>query len=138
MSDETLKRAFDALNPSQARRVRVEERVVTAWESRSRSLFWEWLDVLRARPLVNGAWVVAAMAVLVLATPVGAILGALTRAQLPAAATSVKASSSSAPLAARLPLNGEPAASARRELDVPTPNRGRHRLAIDAHRRADR
>ena len=83
MSDETLKHAFDALNPSQAQRVRVEERVVTAWESRSRSLFREWLDVLRARPLVNGAWVVAAMAVLVLATPFGAILAAVTRAHLP-------------------------------------------------------
>lgn len=83
MSDETLKRTFDALNPTQAQRVRVEERVVTAWESRSRSLFWEWLDVLRARPVVNGAWVVAAMAVLLLATPVGAILAALTRAHLP-------------------------------------------------------
>ncbi|MDP1918103.1 MAG: hypothetical protein Q8L14_17795 [Myxococcales bacterium] len=136
MSDERLKRAFDALNPSQAQRVRVEERVVTAWESRSRSLFWEWLDVLRARPVVNGAWVVAAMAVLVLATPVGAILGALTRAQLPPAATSVWESSSSARFARVLPR--EPAASAGRELQVPTPNRGRRRLAIDAHRRADR
>ncbi len=110
MSDERLKRAFDPLNPTQAQRVRVEERVVTAWESRSRSLFWEWLDVLRARPVVNGAWVVAAMAVLLLATPVGAILGALTRAQLPPAATSTRTTSRPAQVASRgVPRRSPPA-----------------------------
>lgn len=76
MSDEQLRRAFDVLNPGEAQRVRVEARVVTAWEARSRSLLEEWLDVLRARPLVNGAWVMAAMLVLMVATPIGAILAA--------------------------------------------------------------
>lgn len=76
MSDETLKRTFDVLDPSEGQRVRVEERVITAWDTRSRSLLEEWRDVLRARPLVNGAWVLAAMVVLMVATPVGAILGA--------------------------------------------------------------
>lgn len=55
MSDDRLKQAWTVLEPSQAQRVRVEERVVAAWESRERSLFSEWLDVLRARPLLNGA-----------------------------------------------------------------------------------
>ena len=83
MSDETLKRAFDVFVPSAGQRVRLEERVVTAWDARSRSLLEEWLDVLRARPLVNGAWVLAAMVVLMVATPLGAILGAaLPRAML--------------------------------------------------------
>ncbi|MER2561627.1 MAG: hypothetical protein ABTQ32_12950 [Myxococcaceae bacterium] len=81
MSDERLKRAWTVLEPSEAQRVQVEERVVTAWESRQRSLFSEWLDVLRARPLLNGAWVLAAMAVLVFTTPVGALLTALPKLQ---------------------------------------------------------
>lgn len=82
MSDEKLTRAFDVLNPPGTQRVRVEERVVTAWEARSRSLLEEWLDVLRARPLVNGAWVLAAMVVLLVATPFGAILAALSRVEV--------------------------------------------------------
>lgn len=81
MSDDRLKQAWTVLEPSQAQRVRVEERVVTAWESRERSLFSEWLDVLRARPLLNGAWVLAAMAVLLFTTPVGGLLAAIPKLQ---------------------------------------------------------
>lgn len=81
MSDERLKQTWTVLEPSQAQRVRVEARVVAAWESRERSLFSEWLDVLRARPLLNGAWVVAAMAVLLFTTPVGGLLAAIPKLQ---------------------------------------------------------
>lgn len=81
MSDDRLKQAWTVLEPSQAQRVRVEERVVAAWESRERSLFSEWLDVLRARPLLNGAWVLAAMAVLLFTTPVGGLLAAIPKLQ---------------------------------------------------------
>lgn len=81
MSDERLRRAWQVMAPTEAQRVRVEERVVTAWESRERSLFSEWLDVLRARPLLNGAWVLAAMAVLLFTTPVGGLLAAIPKLQ---------------------------------------------------------
>ena len=81
MSDERLKRAWTVLEPSEPQRVRVEERVVTSWESRQRSLFSEWLDVLRARPLLNGAWMLAAMAVLLFTTPVGGLLAAIPKVQ---------------------------------------------------------
>lgn len=80
MSDERLRRAFEVLEPTLSQRSRVEARVVTAWESRQRSLFTEWLDVLRGRPLVNGAWMLAAMAVLLLTTPIGGLLSAIPRA----------------------------------------------------------
>ena len=80
MSDERLKRAWTVLEPSEPQRVRVEERVVTSWELRQRSLFSEWLDVLRARPLLNGAWMLAAMAVLLFTTPVGGLLAAIPKA----------------------------------------------------------
>ncbi len=96
MSDEKLKRAFDVLIPSAGQRVRLEERVVTAWDARSRSLLDEWLDVLRARPLVNGAWVLAAMVVLMVATPLGAILGAALPRGLPTTPTTMKNESPSA------------------------------------------
>jgi hypothetical protein len=81
MSDERLKQAWMALEPTEAQRVRVEERVVTGWESRQRSLFSEWLDVLRARPLLNGAWMLAAMAVLLFTSPVCGLLAAIPKVQ---------------------------------------------------------
>lgn len=81
MSDERLDRAWQVLEPTESQRVRVEARVVTAWESRQRSLFSEWLDVLRARPLLNGAWMLAAMAVLLFTTPVGGLLAAIPKVQ---------------------------------------------------------
>lgn len=81
MSDERLGRAWQVLEPTESQRVRVEDRVVTGWESRQRSLFSEWLDVLRARPLLNGAWMLAAMAVLLFTTPVGGLLAAIPKFQ---------------------------------------------------------
>lgn len=81
MSDERLRRAWQVMAPTEAQRVRVEEGVVTEWESRERSLFSEWLDVLRARPLLNGAWVLAAMAVVLFTTPVGGLLVAIPKLQ---------------------------------------------------------
>lgn len=80
MSDERLRRAWQVMEPAEAQRVRVEERVVAAWESRSRSLFAEWLDVLRARPVVNAAWVLAAVAILLITTPIGGLLAVIPRA----------------------------------------------------------
>jgi hypothetical protein len=80
MSDAKLLEAWRVLEPEERRRVRLEEAVVERWEARSRSLAVEWLDLLRARPLVNGAWAMAALMTVLVATPVGALWGLVPRA----------------------------------------------------------
>ena len=80
MSDAKLVEAWRVFDPEQGPRGRLEEAVVERWEARSRSLVTEWLDLLRARPVVNGAWVLAALLTVLVATPVGALAGLVPRA----------------------------------------------------------
>ncbi len=72
--DVKLTRAFDGLALAPHRQAQLESLIVERSLARRPSLAREWLDVLRARPVVHGAYFVAATAALWLATPVGPLV----------------------------------------------------------------
>ncbi|MBX7100629.1 MAG: hypothetical protein K1X89_23150 [Myxococcaceae bacterium] len=101
MREPIIERAFETLEPSPNTRAALQARVEAAYEARPRSLWLEWLNVLRGRPLVNGAWATAAALVLFVATP----LSALPLALLPPRAAQVQARPSSPLKPAPRPLS---------------------------------
>src|SRR5687768_12432148 len=74
--DVALSRAFESLEPKAPRVARMQARVLDGYHARSRSLTREWWSLLRARPLTNAGWVLAAVAVLFVTTPLSALMGA--------------------------------------------------------------
>lgn len=83
-TEEPMQQAFTTLSVSKETVERMAPNVMTAWQARPRALWREWLDVLWAAPLRNGAWVAAAALVL-LFSPLGSLLSALLSMQPPAA-----------------------------------------------------
>ena len=78
MTDETfesdLAEAFETLEPSAPTRERMEGVVLAAHAIHHRPLAAEWLELLRTAPVTGTLLVAAAAAVLVIATPLGALL----------------------------------------------------------------
>lgn len=72
--DSQIRAAWDALTPDEAARRRMEGEVLAAHAIQHRPLAFEWLELLRARPIANTLLLAAAAAVLLLATPLGALL----------------------------------------------------------------
>ncbi len=85
--DILLGEAFDALGPSSERVAEMERRLFAALEVRDalsppkqspvRALAAEWLELLRTRPVANGALVAAAALVLALTSPLALLPFAL-------------------------------------------------------------
>jgi hypothetical protein len=79
--DRGAEAAFEALEPTAAQLERMRSAVlVAAPVDLPPSLTAEWLELLRARPVANALYVAAAVAALLLGTPLGALgrlLGAL-------------------------------------------------------------
>jgi hypothetical protein len=75
--DGRLRGAFGALAPDADAVARMQVRVLAGHEQRSRSVFREWWNLLRARPLANGALIAAAALVLYFTTPLGLVPGLL-------------------------------------------------------------
>ncbi len=73
---EPLQQAFTTLSASKETVEQMAPNVMTAWQARPRALWREWLDVLWAAPLRNGAWVAAA-AVVLFYSPLGSLISAL-------------------------------------------------------------
>jgi len=71
--DRKLTGAYAALEPDAPARARMQVRVLDGHERRPRSLWREWLNLLRARPIANGALIAAAAVILWVTTPLGAI-----------------------------------------------------------------
>lgn len=72
MSDPVLSRAFEVFSPSPGQVARVDAAVRARLASRKRTIAGEWWALLRARPLVNGAWMAVGAAVLLATTPLAA------------------------------------------------------------------
>jgi hypothetical protein len=72
--DRLLLEAFEALEPGPVTIARMRRVVHRKIEAERASLFGEWVALLKVRPLVHAAYVVAAAGVLVLTTPLGALL----------------------------------------------------------------
>ena len=76
--------AIRSLDPTDEQIAHVQQAVERGLDARSPSLVREWLDILVARPVANGALAAAAGVALALATPAGAlawmVLTAVTRA----------------------------------------------------------
>jgi hypothetical protein len=81
--DRPLVEVFAGLEPPAERVARLQVRVLQGYEARSRSLWREWLSLLRARPLAHGAWALAAVLVVGFSTPLAAVPGALAQALRP-------------------------------------------------------
>lgn len=77
--DRALAEAMAALDPADARLARMEEAVLSGLRERPPSLVAEWLDLFQSRPVVHGAYALAAAAVLLATTPTGAALALLLR-----------------------------------------------------------
>jgi hypothetical protein len=73
--DGRLRGAFDTLSPSADAVARMEVRVLEGHEKRSQSLWSEWWNLLRARPIANGALVAAAALILFFTTPLSLLPG---------------------------------------------------------------
>jgi hypothetical protein len=78
--DARLRDAMSLLNPAGAQARRIEAAVMRAFEARPPTLASEWLGLFRARPIANTSWLLAAAAVLLLTTPLGALLQLAARA----------------------------------------------------------
>ena len=72
--DEPLRTAFASLEADPEARDRMEAMVLAGFALSQRSLALEWAEMLRARPIANGLLLSAAAVVLLVATPVGALV----------------------------------------------------------------
>ena len=75
--DQRLLSAFEELEPLPAAVARMRGQMNAALEAEGRSLLGEWISLLRLRPVVHTAYLLAAAVVLLVSTPLGAILRAL-------------------------------------------------------------
>ncbi|MDF1561821.1 MAG: hypothetical protein P1V51_02185 [Deltaproteobacteria bacterium] len=75
--DRLLLEALEALEPLPAQVARMRGRVHAKLEAERASLLGEWLALLRVRPVVHTAYLFAAAVVLLVSTPLGALLRAL-------------------------------------------------------------
>ena len=78
-STDSLPLLPDALNPSGHQRARMARIVRLAVQAEQTSLWDEWVELLRARPVLHGCYVLAAAALLLWMTPLGALPLALVR-----------------------------------------------------------
>jgi hypothetical protein len=72
--DPQERAAWEALAPDEDSQRRMERAVLAAHAIQHRPLTDEWLELLRARPIANTLLLAAAAAVLLLATPIGALV----------------------------------------------------------------
>lgn len=73
MTDPRFQRAMTSLGPSREQAARIQANVLRTASVR-RSLAREWVVLVRARPVANSLSILAASAVLVLTTPMSAVL----------------------------------------------------------------
>ena len=74
-----LPEAFATLEPDELAQRRVEQRALAAYDVSQRSLALEWLALARERPVTTTLGLAAAAAVLLVATPLGALVALLGR-----------------------------------------------------------
>lgn len=77
--DSTLQDAFSILDPNPEQIERMRAAVLAGFHQRRQSLTAEWIDLLRVRPLANSAYAAAAVAALLIGTPLGSIGAVLLR-----------------------------------------------------------
>ena len=75
--DPRLLEHFEALEPLPAAVARMRGGMYRALEAERSSLVGEWVALLRVRPVLHTAYLVGATGVLLVSTPLGAILRAL-------------------------------------------------------------
>ncbi len=75
--DPRLLKRFETLEPLPAAVARMRGGLHQALEAERRSLLGEWVALLRVRPVLHTAYLVGATGVLLVSTPLGAILRAL-------------------------------------------------------------
>lgn len=73
MPDQPLPIIAEALTPGAHQRQRMARAVYAGVEAEQASLISEWLTLIRARPLVHGAYVLAAVALLLWMSPIAAL-----------------------------------------------------------------
>lgn len=72
MNDPTLASGFGALSPTPVQVARIGATVRERLAARRRGVLAEWWALLRARPLVNGAWMAVGAAIVLASTPLSA------------------------------------------------------------------
>lgn len=75
--DRLLLTAFEELEPLPASVARMRGTLHRKLEAERTSLLGEWLELLKVRPVVHTAYLLAATVVLLVSTPLGAILRAI-------------------------------------------------------------
>ncbi len=73
MPEETLPVVAEALTPGARQRQRMARVIYAGVEAERSSLLSEWLDLVRARPLLHGTYVLVAVALLVWMSPLAAL-----------------------------------------------------------------
>lgn len=109
MSDPRLTRGFEVLSPRPEQVLRIDAAVRARLAAGTWSLGREWWDLLRARPLVNGAWVVAAALALIASTPLAAAPAIWSRISQAPPGIAVIAATQQSPSPGAGPARGVPA-----------------------------
>ncbi len=73
MTEDSLPIVAEALVPGIRQRQRMARAVYAGVEAEQASLLSEWLDMIKARPLLHGAYVLVAVALLIWMTPFAAL-----------------------------------------------------------------
>lgn len=73
MTEPSLSIIADVLTPSTHQRQRMARAVYAGVEAEQASLTSEWLTMIRARPLLHGVYVLAAVALLIWMSPIAAL-----------------------------------------------------------------
>jgi hypothetical protein len=81
MTEPTLPIVAEALTPGTPQRQRMARAVYAGVEAEQASLISEWLTMIRARPLLHGVYVLAAVALLIWMSPIAALPLQLLRMQ---------------------------------------------------------
>ena len=75
--DRLLLSAFEELEPLPAQVARMRGTIHRKLAAERASLLGEWLELLKVRPVVHTTYLLAAAVILIVTTPLGAILRAL-------------------------------------------------------------
>ncbi len=73
MTDQPLPIVAEALTPGEFQRQRMARAVYAGVEAEQASLLSEWLTLIRARPLLHSAYVMAAVAMVIWMSPLAAL-----------------------------------------------------------------
>ncbi len=77
--DQRLAAAFETLEPTSAQIENMAAVVMNAWTEPPRSLINEWFDLLRVQPMLHISYSIAAVALLMFFSPLGALLTLIVR-----------------------------------------------------------